>query len=167
MAERESITRAAGPFGSLTAADVAKLGEQAFMVAAHMALEERDPTEWPNGAQFAECVAQTFEALLACRAERDGDRFLAVGYTQWAAERLAEVPTGWRPMYEAGRLRREHAKAQRPARARQLAKPATEAGIVESGARDTLAAVTSAWVFGGRSEAQGGGEAPLQSGSPN
>lgn len=133
MAERESITRASGLFGSWTAARAAKLGEEAFQVAAHMALQERDPAHWPDGDQFARDVVQVFEALLMARMWPKAD--------QWAVERLAEVPVGFRPGYEAGRLRREHAKGQ--------------------GCCCVDVAV------GGRSEAQGGGEAPLQSGGPN
>lgn len=164
MAERESITQAPGLFGSWSAARAAKLGEEAFQVAAHMALQERDPAEWPTSEQFAESLAQVFEGLLHARTWPRSD--------QWALERLAEVPAGFRPGYEAGRLRREHAKAQRPPRAPRLPKPVVKAApsiprSVESAGRHPLAVVTSTWVLGGRSEAQGGGEAPLQSGGPN
>ena len=186
MAERESITQAPGLFGSWTAARAAKLGEEAFQVAAHMALQERDPAEWPTGEQFAESVAWVFEALVQARTWPRAN--------QWALERLAEVPVGFRPGYEAGRLRREHAKAQARSRVggeqqakrcalavrpggetpgeqpRFLEKTMAGDGTLDQGAVTpscALAAVTSTWLFGGRSEAQGGGEAPLQSGGPN
>ncbi|VDO14754.1 unnamed protein product [Brugia timori] len=149
MAGSESITRAGGPFGSLTSALVGKVGEQAFNVAAHMVLEEPDPGQWETPAQFAATVAQAFEALLLQRVEREGHGFMAPGSGQWAEERLEAIPRGWRPSYEVGRVQRQHAKA--------VAARAPKAAI--------KAAVTSSWLFGGRSEAEGGGEAPLQSGA--
>jgi hypothetical protein len=118
-----------------------------------MALQESDPEHWPTGEQFGDDVAQVFEALITGRAWPKSN--------QWALERLAEVPMGFRPGYEAGRLRRVHEKAQRAPRAAKrvgvdLVKTATQAGP---------ATLASAWLFGGRSEAQGGGEAPLESGA--
>ena len=178
MADGESITRAAGPFGSLTSGLVAKLGEQAFLVASHMALQENDPAEWPDAEVFSRDVAQVFEALLACRAEEAGHGFLSPDCSQWAMERLAEVPQGFRPTYEAGRLRRLHERSLRPSPARAApvtpscsAPPAVTPVQAEPArvqvpvSRCPLAAVTSTWLLGGRSEAEGGGEAPLQSGA--
>jgi hypothetical protein len=103
MAECES-TGPSGLFGSWTAGLAAKLGEEAFQVAAHIALQESDPEHWPTGEQFGESVAQVFEALVMARAWPKSN--------QWALERLAEVPKGFRPGYEAGRIRRVHDKAQ-------------------------------------------------------
>lgn len=102
MAVDES-TASCRSFGSLTPGCVSRLAGDAFKVAAHAVLSYPDDAGRLTPAEFAESVAQAFEALLACRCDRDGFPFLAEGHGQWAADRLAELPKGFRPMYHEGR----------------------------------------------------------------
>ena len=84
------------PWGKLTPGVVAYLARQAFRVAAWQALPqpgEPDDCEQPEG--FAGSLVQAFESLVSMRVQRDGVKFLASGWGEWAEAALAEMPAGW------------------------------------------------------------------------
>lgn len=90
--------------GTLTGVEVAKMGEQAFLVASWQAREREADEEGVQSAAelFREDLSQAFEALVCCRSDRDGCGFLAQGHGQWVERVLAEIPRGWRPAYVIG-----------------------------------------------------------------
>lgn len=149
MAERKCMA----PWGELTMAQVAKLAEQAFQLCAYQAITDVPVDEWETPDLFCSGLASAFEALLAQRAQREGHGWLRQDYGLGVEEALAEVPRGFRPAYESGRLSKVAAKSAREAAAAQVVSSKALGKIGEVGVPHAcqLAAVTSSWVRGAAS----------------
>jgi hypothetical protein len=87
------------PFGGLAEAEVVKLAQAAFRLAAWQSRPVDVGDDWETPQQFAESLTGAFESLLADLLEQRGVGFLSPGHGAGVAQAAREVPVDWRPAY--------------------------------------------------------------------
>lgn len=154
------------PWDWITAAQARDLVTNAFRAASWQC---RDPETEPE--HFGDALIEAFEVLVAAKASREGHGIRAEHFDQVADRMLADVPHYWRHQYPRfGVLDQSPAEPpQPPLRVRRPPKPKAVPEVASEpcppASIEIKPDLASAWLFGGRSEAEGGGEAPLQNGA--